>query len=1029
MTPDELRRTSQLWDDMQALPEQAREAWLAALPAADRAHAPALRAMLALQADGATDPLTDGPPPLTAGPGAVPEQTAHAPGEQVGPYRLLRFLGRGGMGEVWLARRDDGPVGREVALKLPLMSARHPALRLRFERECTILSGLNHTHIATLFDAGVGSDGQVFMAMEYIEGLPLLRFCDERHLPLAGRIALALQLLDAVAHAHAHLVIHRDIKPANILVTPDGQLRLLDFGVAKILAPEAPDAAMPGTADAELTQWGGAALTLDYASPEQVQQQPVGTASDIHALGVVVYELLAGSRPYRPRSRSRRDIEAAILDPLRLRASTVITTETAALRGASLRALKAQLRGDLDTILAKALQLRPADRYATVAALADDLRRFLAREPIHARPARRSYIAWRFAQRHAIALGAVTAVVASMAVGTAVSVHQMQRARANEQLAQQEAARAQLVSKFLESVFAVNGRAGTDVLSARKRTARELLDDGTARLLADTAMAPAVRYELLGTMGAIYREMGIVETGAQLARQRVTAAVEAHGETSIEYAQAWVDLAWNTSIKGEGAEALRHAAKARAVLASLRQAPSEALASAWVRYAGVTADAGARVDLPAGRAAIADGRRWAAGSRDLAALSFLHMNAGILEMQTGRRAEGLASMREAMRLHEALGADQRAKGFALSTWLGMAELFNGNLAAARPRLEAGVRYAESTAVPVEEQFVYFGLWLMHDATGDLEQALRTATIAVDRVQQLPDALVTPEMRRPYTTAARAAWRTGRIELALRHLDSAQALHARKAGPETSSGVVQDLRRIHPDLWASTYIAAGRLDEASALLAAHDATLNRNGGFQTIRALQYYLPALELALVKEDAAAARALMDRWGATGPQPGEYPFYQVWTKEVLEGRVLTLEGRHAEAEALLRKVLASISARADHAAWQEPKARARHALGRLLLASGRAAEAREPLAAAAETFRRTQAPTLSLDRARTLALLAKAERTLGNHAAARGLTQEVDAIWGRHPSIKPRPDDRLAWPGAAIIVARAADRGAPTP
>lgn len=1029
MTPDELRRTSQLWDDMQALPEQAREAWLAALPVADQVHAPALRAMLALQADGATDPLTDGAPPLTTGPGAETAQTAHAPGEQVGPYRLLRFLGRGGMGEVWLARRYDGPVDREVALKLPLMSARHPALRLRFERECAILSGLNHPHIATLFEAGVGSDGQVFMAMEYIEGLPLLHFCDERHLPLAGRIALALQLLDAVAHAHAHLVIHRDIKPANILVTPDGKLRLLDFGVAKILAPDAPDAAVPETADAELTQWGGAALTLDYASPEQVQQQPVGAASDIHALGVVVYELLAGSRPYRPRSRSRRDIEAAILDPLRPRASTVITAEAAALRGGSLRTLKAQLRGDLDTMLAKALQLRPADRYATVAALADDLRRFLAREPIHARPARRSYIAWRFAQRHAIALGAVTAVVASMAVGTAASVHQMQRAQANEQLAQQETARAQLVSKFLESVFAVNGRAGTDVLSARKRTARELLDDGTARLLADTAMAPAVRYELLGTMGAIYREMGIVETGAQLAQQRIAAAVEAHGESSIEHAQAWIDLAWNTSIKGEGAEALRHAAKARAVLASLPQAPSEALASAWVRYAGVTADAGARVDVKAGQAAIADGMRWVASSRDLAALSFFHMNAGILALQTGKRTEGLVALREAMRLHDALGEDQRAKGFAVATWLGTAELYNGNLAEARQRLEAAVRHAESTAVPVEEQFVYQGLWRWHDVTGDLEQAWRTANTAIDRLARLPDAQLTAEMRRPYLVAAKASWRSGRVELALQHLETARALHTRKALPLAGADAPEDIRLMDPYPWIAAYTAAGRLDEASALTEAYRDKLRHYGEFGSFRALLYYLAGIELALAQENAPAARSLLDQMASSGLHPEAHQFYQQWSIDTLAGRALTLEGRHAEAETLLRRVLASIAARTDAATWQDPDARARLALGRLLLLGGRADAARELLAQAAAIFGRTQAPGLSLDQARALAMLALAERKLGKHGQARRYEQDVESIWKQHPGVRPRPDDRLTWPSAATIVARTADRGAPTP
>ena len=226
-------------------------------------------------------------------------------GGEVGPYRLLREIGHGGMSTVWLVNRSDGQMHRDVALKLPHIFLHQASFAERFSRERDILAALTHPNIARLYDAGISSAGQPYLAMEYVEGAPLLEHCDERRLAIADRVELFLQVLDAVRYAHSKLVLHRDLKPSNILVTATEQVRLLDFGIAKLIV----DGSVTET---ELTRFGGRALTLAYASPEQVLGRPLGTASDVYSLGVILSELLTGARPYRLQNDSRGALEDAI---------------------------------------------------------------------------------------------------------------------------------------------------------------------------------------------------------------------------------------------------------------------------------------------------------------------------------------------------------------------------------------------------------------------------------------------------------------------------------------------------------------------------------------------------------------------------------------------------------------------------------------------------------------------------------------------------------------------------------------------
>jgi len=339
ITPVRLARLSVLLDTALDLPESERDSWLGHLKGDDAALGTTLRELLVRHAAKETADLLERPPAFIVT-GAASDVSELRDGDSVGAYRLERLLGRGGMGEVWLAERIDGTLKRKVALKLPHVTWA-PGLAERFAREREILSGLEHPNIARLYDAGVDAQGRPYMALEFVEGQPLDEYCNSRALSIEARLKLLLQVAEALAFAHSRLVVHRDLKPGNILVTGDGQVRLLDFGIAKLLDG--------GTAqETALTKAGGRALTLDYASPEQIRGEPIGTASDVYSLGVVAFELLAGARPYRLKRESAAALEQAITSDALPLASAVADDQ----------ARRKSLRGDLDAILNTALKKR-----------------------------------------------------------------------------------------------------------------------------------------------------------------------------------------------------------------------------------------------------------------------------------------------------------------------------------------------------------------------------------------------------------------------------------------------------------------------------------------------------------------------------------------------------------------------------------------------------------------------------------------------------------------------------------------------
>ena len=522
---DDLRaRIDALFDRALDVPPDERAAFIARETTGEPALAREVEALVrfATESDLAVDDWTNASAALWADLAnelkndITPAATATAAGSRVGAWRLLDEIGHGGMGTVYLAERADGAFEQRAALKLLRPWIADDA-HWRFEQERQILADLTHPGIARLLDGGRTADGHPYLVMELIDGVPIDRYCRDRALPIADRLALFVQVCRAVDHAHRHMVVHRDVKPSNILVSATGEVKLLDFGIAKLLpADDGQDAPV-------MTRTVSRAFTPEYASPEQLTGRPITVASDVFQLGLLLYELLTDQRPHDLRDASPMAIERAICHEPTRRPSTVVGPER--------RALARQLRGDLDCIVEEALRKEPERRYPSVERLLDDVERHLAGRPVIARGDTAAYRAGRFIRRHPLGVGAA-ALGAVLLVTWAITATLQARTIARERdRARAEAAKAEQVKEFVLRLFE---QADPSEARGETLTARELLDRGWSSIQAELAAQPQVQTELLDTVGQIYRELGaydraepLLTRALEVARRLESAQLEA----------------------------------------------------------------------------------------------------------------------------------------------------------------------------------------------------------------------------------------------------------------------------------------------------------------------------------------------------------------------------------------------------------------------------------------------------------------------------------------------------------------------
>ncbi len=512
-----------LFDMALAQPQEQRLSWLREQCADDAELLAELQALLAAEAQ--RDAILDRAPTPP-----IRSERLH-PGDQVDRYRIVRALGQGGMGSVYLAERTDGEYAQRAALKVIAPGHAHPVLVERFRRERQIMAALGHPGIARLLDGGHTQAGWPYLVMDFVDGVAIDAYCEQQRLGLGARLALLAQVCDAVDYAHRRLVVHRDLKPGNILVTAEGRPVLLDFGIAKLIDPDAADDA---TALSGLRPY-----TPGYAAPEQLEGEPVGVAADVYGLGILLFELLSGSRPFQPEPK----------EPLRL-AEQIRSRQIPRLRDGAKADRRALSRmPELDWIARRALAADPDRRYADAADLARDLRALLEHRPVSARPESLLYRSGKFCRRHWVGVAMSVGFVLTVA-GFGVQLHrESQRTRATLVQSSTERDRHQAAADFLRDLFIT---ADSTQRGGAQISALELLDRGRQALAERTDLSAATRMTLLQTLAEVYRNSGRFDAALELLEQALSLSDEAERG---ERARLLADLGTVQQLRGEHAEA------------------------------------------------------------------------------------------------------------------------------------------------------------------------------------------------------------------------------------------------------------------------------------------------------------------------------------------------------------------------------------------------------------------------------------------------------------------------------------------
>ena len=949
-------------------PPERREAFL------DRACAgdPALRARIEQLARLAGQEGFLDSPALRIGAPHAAAGSAWSAGQAIGAWRLLQPLGRGGMAEVWLAERSDGGVRQEAALKLIARAGQ--SLARRFAAEQSILAALTHPGIARLYGGGIEADGTAWMVMQYVDGVHLLDHVAARMPGLAERLGLFLQVCDAVAYAHTRLVVHRDLKPANILVTRDGQAMLLDFGIAKLLDDDA---------GAERTRT--LYLSPTHAAPEQLAGEAVGTATDVYALGVILFELLTGSLPWQHDAAPMAQAVKRLMDvppppPSRARIGrSPIATRL--------------LRGDLDAIVARALRREPDQRYPDARALADDVRRHLARLPVRARSGARAYVARRFLRRNWLALSSAALLFVALATATLAVAWQAGKARS-------DAERAQAVQDFMVDLFKANSSRQKDPVKARRTTARELLDIGAGRIETGLAGAPQARLALLGTFGTLYEDLAVHPQALHFRREAAVLSATLSGRDSTEHVDALLELAASTF----SAAALDQVQPVLDEIGAILDRRGDVRSTRRARWLINSAYAH-RADLPRARqeaeqaVRILDARP---PSADLAEALYAR---GMNENRMGQPAAAAASLDRAIEV-------SRATEGVPNTNL---PVYYYLLASARKDLlqygeaEAAARQALAFAIAINGEDhpdairARSMLALVLAESDRIREALAVATAvraAVARVLGPDDAI---HGMVALQSCVLAELRAGVLDRAQE--DSDQALAQARRLPPRATNIGSALERA-----ADVSIERGDPAQATRQLDEADAARTQ---LQQPPSTRGALLRIRLALDEDRASDARRLLAAFNPAGASPAADRVAGA-QRDLLEAEFDLRTGNPARAIALAGRARAVAAALAPYLRSLATDADLLEGLARLR--SGDPAAARPLLERALATRSDLYLPSSPRIAEASLAL-AECDLAQGRVGDARRHRAEAHAIAARHASLARRytdPGARLGAPGA---------------
>jgi tetratricopeptide (TPR) repeat protein len=862
-------RLEQLFADALEMPQSTRAAFLDRACGDDAGLRSEIEQLLrAHDAPGVLDgalPAADSAAPLPS----LPAGTA------LGAWRIEKMIGRGGMGEVYAASRADAGFEQRAALKLLRYEAAGELERFHAERR--ILARFEHPGIARLLDGGIAPDGRPYTVMEYVQGESLTDYCRARHSSLRERLALFAQVCDAVAFAHRNLVIHRDLKPANILVDAEGSVKLLDFGIAKLL-----DTTALPRADTTI-----APFTPDYAAPEQLNGEPITTATDVYALGVLLFELLTDERPLQMRGLPSAHVLKLLLDRNAPAPSHLAKTKTDAPVPARL------LAGDLDAIVAKCLRKESTHRYETVNALKRDIERHLRNEPVFAREGARLYVAGRLLRRYRWAVAGVAALVLTLVAGLAGTLWQARRAET-------QARTSTAVQTFLSDLFRANSSSQDDPVKARQTTARELLDLGAKKI--DTSMndAPAAKLSVLKLLGDLYADLGLDDENVRLRRETVALVRRVYGADSSEAAAALVDLAASMHASGAVNERGKVLGEAAAILDRQHDSTSDIRAALLSKQA----EHYQSEDLPRALDYARQAVRLYETKPPTIDFSEALYECGLMEQNMGQVREAAASLRRAIDVSRAVEGFPNPSLPRFYAYLGQSQQRMQELAGAEESARLALQTAKAMNgedhVDTLQTEMRLGRILFD--TGRTQEGLKFLLAAKQlalKIRGADDPFHTPSALAEYGYECA---RSGRPEEGLVDIQAAIAnRRINRPGTIATANMLDSAATAFLDMGRSAEALAA-LDEASAIrtkggLAARTMAFNANTGTR-----------IRLALAQAQTETARSLL---GELSIDPDETfgistTAIEAW---LLEAEIDLHDGRNAQAIELAQRVRSKMS------------------------------------------------------------------------------------------------------------------------